>query len=55
VSAVIGTITITKSLDDEGRVMIDVDYEGMTIYEAIGILSVELDTQRDEAREARRG
>jgi hypothetical protein len=54
VSHVIGTITITKSLDDEGRVIVHVDYDGLTSYEVIGLLTVELDTQRADMQEARR-
>jgi hypothetical protein len=51
---IIGTVTITKSLDDEGRVMVNVDYDGITSYEVIGLLVVELDTQRADMQEARR-
>lgn len=54
-SAVIGSITITKSMDDDGLVVVDVDYDGMTVYEVIGLLTVELDTQRADIQEARHG
>ena len=52
---VIGTITFTKALSDEGRVVIDVQYDGMTTYEVIGLLAVELDSRRADVQEARRG
>lgn len=53
-ATVIGTITIVKSLDSDGRVMVNVEYDGLTSYEVVGLLTVELDTQRS-ALQADRG
>lgn len=45
-SAVNGSIRITKSLADDGAVTIDVEYDGLHRYEIFGLLTTELDRQR---------
>lgn len=50
---VIGSITITKRFDADGRVVVAVEYDGLGAYEAIGLLVAELDTQRAAVQQSR--
>lgn len=45
-STQIGVITIEKVFDDEGRVLVRAHYDGLNVFESIGMLTSELDTQR---------
>lgn len=50
---VIGTATFTKSIDEGGAIVVGVEYDGLTSYEVIGMLTVELDTQRADMQQTR--
>lgn len=47
----VGKIVFTKEITEDGKVKVFVDYEGLSSYEVIGILTVELDRQRASMQE----
>ena len=51
--SVLGTITLSKIVTDDGACVFRADYDSLTIYESIGVLQAELDYQRAVLQDAR--
>lgn len=47
----LGRITISKMMNPDGGIYVDAQYEDLNIFEAIGMLLAEADTQRAGLRD----